>query len=245
MLDHSYRTSLAALVAVSICAGVPARGVGQEPAPGASEAPLEAPLQGVVVDEATYQPVQSATVTLLGTDLSVSTGRWGSFAFPDAPMGHLSLQVSAPGHPSIVQEVEVREGRVVFVQIALPSVAAVLSELLVPATARGTSEVARSAADLLALQVPRTRVSSGVVGSSDYQITLRSISTFQGSMAPLILIDGVVLSRDQGAYDALERIPASDVERIEVLKGPAAASLYPYAANGVINVVTKRGRQPR
>jgi outer membrane receptor for ferrienterochelin and colicin len=45
------------------------------------------------------------------------------------------------------------------------------------------------------------------------------------------------------AFDALERIPASDVERVEVLRGPAAAFLYPYAANGVINVVTKRGRR--
>lgn len=240
-MNHSYRTSLATLVAVGLWALLAAGGGAQEPA----ALDPEAPLQGVVVDEATYQPVDSATVSLVGTDFSVSTGRWGSFAFSGVPQGRLSLQVSAPGHPSVVQDVEVQEGRIVFVQIVLPSVAAVLSELLVPATGRGVSDAARSAADLLALQVPRTRVSSGIVGSSDYEITLRARNTFQGSTAPLILIDGVVLSQSEGAFDALERIPASDVERLEVLKGPAAASLYPYAANGVINVVTKRGRQVR
>lgn len=241
MLHRSYRISLVALVAAGLCARVGAEAAAQDPGQDASNAPL----QGVVVDAATYQPVDSATVTLLGTDLSVSTGRWGSFTFPGAPPGQLSLQVSAAGHPSIVQDVEVREGRVVFVQIVLPSVAAVLSELLVPASGGSTSEVARTAADLLALQVPRTRVSTGVVGKSDYQIILRATNTFQGSNAPLILIDGVVMSQSEGAFDALERIPASDVERLEVLKGPAAASLYPYAANGVVNVVTKRGRQAR
>jgi TonB-dependent SusC/RagA subfamily outer membrane receptor len=51
----------------------------------------------------------------------------------------------------------------------------------------------------------------------------------------------VMMSRDQ-AYDALRNIPAADVEALEVLKGPAAASLYPFAANGVVLVTTKRGR---
>jgi predicted PurR-regulated permease PerM len=35
-------------------------------------------------------------------------------------------------------------------------------------------------------------------------------------------------------------IPASDVERIDVLRGPSAAFRYPYAANGVIQIKTRR-----
>ncbi|HUF76636.1 MAG TPA: carboxypeptidase regulatory-like domain-containing protein [Longimicrobiales bacterium] len=240
MVDRSLRGSLPALVALGLVWGAPSGTAAQRSGPPASS---EAPLQGVVVDEATYQPVSSAIVKILGTDVEVSTNRWGSFAVPDVPPGQLSLQVSAAGHPSIVQDVEIREGRTMFVQIVLPSVAAFLSEILVQGTARGTSEGARTAADLLALQVPRTRVSSGVVGRSDYQIVLRASNTFQGSTAPLILIDGVVMSQDEGAFDALERIPASDVEGIDVLKGPAAAFLYPYAANGVVNVRTKKGSE--
>ena len=233
----SLRITLAALALAGLAAALPAQGEGQVPTPAS-----QAPLQGVVVDEATYQPVVSATVTLLGTDVSVSTGRWGTFAFPELRPGPVSLQVSAPGHPSIVQDFEVREDRVVFVQIMLPSVAAVLAELLVPTTPRAnTSELARSAADLLALQVPRTRVNTGIVGANDYQLNLRPGTSLQSNTAPLVLIDGVVLSSDAGGYDALERIPAGDVAEIQVLKGPAAAFLYPYAANGVINVVTKRG----
>ena len=244
MLDRSIRTPLMAVVAAGLCFAAPLRANAQvRPEPVALP---QAPLQGVVVDEATHQPVDSAVVKILGTDVAVSTSRWGSFAFPDLPPGQLALQVSAPGHPSIVQDVELREGRVVFLQIVLPSVAAVLHELLVSGTPRsGTFEAARTAADLLAFQVPRARVSTGVVGKSDYEVRLRPGGTFQGNAAPMVLIDGVVVSNDDGAYDALERIPASDVAEIQVLRGPAAAFLYPYAANGVINVVTKRGASDR
>jgi outer membrane receptor for ferrienterochelin and colicin len=35
------------------------------------------------------------------------------------------------------------------------------------------------------------------------------------------------------------------VAEIEILRGPAAAFLYPFAANGVVNVKTKRGARGR
>jgi TonB-dependent SusC/RagA subfamily outer membrane receptor len=212
-------------------------------APVAAQASGEARLQGVVVDDQTYQPVETATVSLVGTDIVATTGRWGAFAFPEAPFGRVSVRVSAPGHPSVVQEVDVRRDRIAFVQVVLPTIAATLSELLVRAgrVPDGSIAGARTAADLLASEVPRTRVNTGDVGKNDFQIRLRDGVTMSGNVEPLILIDGVLMSNDE-AYDALRSIPASDVREIEVLKGPAAASLYPLAANGVVLVTTKRGR---
>jgi len=205
----------------------------------------QARLQGVVVDQSTGQPVASATVSVEGTGLSMVTGRWGSFEFGEAPLGAATVQVRAPGHPSVVQEVQVRAGRVMFVRIELPSVAAFLDEILVRThPEHGPSQAARSAADLLALEVPRTSMASGVVGENNLHIQLRQAVSFRGNTAPAILIDGIVVS-GVSAFDALGRIPAADVEDIEVLSGPAAAFLYPFAANGVINVVTKRGARGR
>lgn len=211
-----------------------------------AQATSEAPLQGVVVDDRAGQPVTGAVVAAGGVEGSVTTGRWGGFAFPDAPFGRVELHVSAPGHPTVVQEVEVQRGRIAFVRIVLPSVAAVLSELFVQVTPDepGVKEQARTAADLLALQVPRTRVNPRSLGKSDYQVQLRSAMSISGSQEPLILIDGIAVSIG-AAYEALLGIPASDVESIEVLKGPAAAARYPYAANGVIHVHTKRGPRGR
>jgi outer membrane receptor protein involved in Fe transport len=196
----------------------------------------------VVVDATTGQPIVGARVTVLGTDAVVTTERWGSFAFAGVNPGRVSLQVSAPDRPTTVQNVEVSARGVVFVQIVLPSLAAVLEELVVSGTRGvGPSDAAQTAADLLADRVPGLRVRAGSVGDNDRQVRLRSANTFQGNGAPLILIDGVVLTHDDRGYGALEQIPAADVAEIQVLDGPSAAFRYPYAAGGVINVVTKKG----
>src|SRR5690242_7312105 len=62
-----------------------------------------------------------------------------------------------------------------------------------------------------------------------------------GASAPLIIVDGVIL-RDVNR-NSISDIDAQDIESIEVLKGAAASSFYGSdAANGVINITMKRGR---
>ena len=155
------RVSRSTLVAVGLCVIAP---FASWPVAGQVQPAQQskARLQGVVVDQATYQPVDSATVSLAGIDGVATTGRWGGFSFPDAPIGTVSIRVSAPGHVSVVQSVEVSDGRVAFVQVVLPSIAATLEELLVQTSPRrnGAVEAAQTAADLLAIAVPRARVST-------------------------------------------------------------------------------------
>jgi len=213
----------------------------QQTIPGAPT--TQARLQGVVVFEATGQAVESATVRLVGTDIETQTGRYGGFAFPGIEPGVVSVRVSAVGHPSVVQEVEVGNEGIVFIQFRLPSIAAVLSELLVGAQREGPAEIGLTAADLLVAEVPSTRINTGIIGRTDYQIQLRNSGfSFTENTEPLIFIDDVLMSRLGQALHTLSQIPASDVEHIEVLKGPAAAFRYPMAANGVVLVTTRSGR---
>jgi len=58
-----------------------------------------------------------------------------------------------------------------------------------------------------------------------------------GASTPLIIVDGVITK------NSIADIDAQNIETIEVLKGAAAASFYGSdAANGVINITTKRGK---
>jgi hypothetical protein len=223
---------------------LPLAAAAQQPLPGARTGVL---LGGVVVDESTGQPVEAATVLLVGTDIEAETGRFGGFAFPDAPLGTVSVRVTAPGHPSVVQAVDVRSDRIVFLQVIVPSFAALLSELLV--SVRGNESVARrvteaaqlTAADLLAIKVPSARGITGDIGKNGFQIRLRGYGSFTQDLQPLVIIDGVRVSgTDETAFDVLSQIPASVVEDIQVLRGASAAFLYPLAANGVVRVRTKR-----
>ena len=67
-------------------------------------------------------------------------------------------------------------------------------------------------------------------------IRLRSATSLTGRTDPLIIVDGVISTL------GLADVNSEDIERIEVIKGAAASSLYgSNAANGVIQIFTKRG----
>lgn len=94
--------------------------------------------------------------------------------------------------------------------------------------------------------------SSGQAGSST-SVRVRGIGSMNASNEPLYVIDGVpVVSGGSGqlsdylytSNNAMNSINPSDIEAITVLKDAAASALYgSRAANGVILVTTKRGKQ--
>jgi TonB-linked SusC/RagA family outer membrane protein len=112
---------------------------------------------------------------------------------------------------------------------------------------------------LLAARVPGVIVTegSGVTGTAN-RILIRGAASISLSNQPLVFIDGV---RVDGGFRALMNVSGSgsassgqapstlndlnpdDIETIEVVKGPAAATLYGADASaGVIQIITKRGR---
>ncbi len=117
--------------------------------------------------------------------------------------------------------------------------------------------MAGSVQDLLSSRVPGMQVtqSSGTTGAAQ-QIRIRGASSISLSNEPLIFIDGVRAdSRNQSdasggglwvggqGQSRLFDINPEDIESIEVVKGPAAATLYGADASaGVIQIITKRGR---
>ncbi|HEX2207747.1 MAG TPA: SusC/RagA family TonB-linked outer membrane protein [Longimicrobium sp.] len=92
-------------------------------------------------------------------------------------------------------------------------------------------------------------------------IRLRGTSTIVGNAEPLIVIDGVLVENNSDALiglganatrgnaaltNRLADIDPADIERVEVIKGAAAAALYGSRANnGVIQIFTRRGTQGR
>ena len=71
---------------------------------------------------------------------------------------------------------------------------------------------------------------------SEPAIRLRGATSISGRQDPLYIVDGVI------ARYGIADISAADVERIEVVKGAAASSLYgSNGANGVVQIFTKRG----
>ena len=96
--------------------------------------------------------------------------------------------------------------------------------------------------------------SGGQVGEGSI-IRIRGVSSFGLGSQPLIYIDGVRMDNSMGlgpnlpntgagqrAASALDDLNPNDIESIEIIKGPAAATLYGTEASaGVIQIITKRG----
>jgi TonB-linked SusC/RagA family outer membrane protein len=92
----------------------------------------------------------------------------------------------------------------------------------------------------------------GQVGGGS-PITIRGVTSTQLGSQPLIFVDGVRVNNDAtvgprsggqagGNSSALNDLNPDDIESIEIIKGPSAATLYgTEASGGVIQIITKRG----
>jgi TonB-dependent starch-binding outer membrane protein SusC len=118
----------------------------------------------------------------------------------------------------------------------------------------------RTVSDVLQGRTPGVTVMSGS-GSpgTSAEITVRGYGTFTNNR-PVVYIDGIRMDiEDLGTWNpsgagtggfsgqrtsALDLINPNDIESIEVIKGPAAATLYGAdAAQGVIQIITKKGQR--
>ncbi len=125
----------------------------------------------------------------------------------------------------------------------------------------------RNMQQLISAQVPGLRIMAGggSVGSGG-TARIRGVTSLTLSAVPLVYVDGIrVNGADNDITDAgslgisffsgvdsrnrparLNDFNPEDIESIEVIKGPAAATLYgTEASNGVIQIITKRGRRGR
>lgn len=113
----------------------------------------------------------------------------------------------------------------------------------------------------LEARIPGVR-SVGVVGGvgAGRELRIRGTSSFELGQRPVIYIDGIRMDTNQGEWgamagatccafsggageDRLSDLNPEEIERVEVLKGAAAATLYgSEASGGVIQIFTKKGR---
>jgi len=115
--------------------------------------------------------------------------------------------------------------------------------------------------DLLKARAPGVTIAqnTGRLGGGP-NIQIRGLSSMGLNNAPLLYVDGVRVdnssatgpvqnglgSQNSQVANRLNDIDPSDIESIEIIKGPAAATIYgTEAANGVIQIITKKGTEGR
>jgi TonB-linked SusC/RagA family outer membrane protein len=228
--------------------------------PSARAQAQNATITGKVVGDA-GQPLEFANVYITELVLSVPTNAQGIFSIT-VPAARVSgqavnLRVRAVGFKPAFTAIKITPGSQTQ-NFTLEKDVNRLSEVVVSGSMEGTerSKVAFSVGRVTAEDIPvpalnpvtalqgkvagmRVASTSGRPGSSP-EIMLRGPTSINASgrgTGPLIIVDGTIL-RNQ----SLAEIGGLDIESVEVVKGAAGASLYgAQAANGVINIKTKRG----
>lgn len=208
---------------------------------------------GKVVDDK-GTPIAGASIQEKGAKGGVISANDGTFSIKAGIKS--VLIVSAIGHET--KQLIVKSATTLLVEL-IPDVK-MLSEVVVTGTGVAISKkktaiaVEAISADKLPA-APTSDIGNALVGKiagaqisstngspgSRPNILLRGINSINGTTYPMILLDGV-----QVAATGIENLDLNGVERVEVVQGPAASSLYgAQGANGVIQLFSKKGKQGR
>ncbi len=205
-------------------------------------------ITGTVTDN-NGQPIPGATVLVKGTSMGIVTNADGKYSI-NVPATGATLVFSFVG----MRTQEVTIGNQTSINVLMEEDTIALEEVV--AVGYGTQKKVNLTGsvstvvvdDLQKRKVGNTAAAlqgkvaglriiqgTGMPGNENVTFQLRGASSWGTNTTPLILIDGVVGS--------LDRLPATDIESISVLKDAASASIYgARAANGVILVTTKQGK---
>jgi TonB-linked SusC/RagA family outer membrane protein len=217
-------------------------------------------VRGVVVDAANNAPLagvsvrvaNSQTITITGAngDYTISANRGESLVFSSIGMKPLTVVVTQP-----VLNVALEEDATKLEELIVVAYGVVRPEAktgsVATVTGPGIAEIPITSVDkMLAGKMAGVQItaSSGQPGAES-NIRVRGISSVNASNEPLWVVDGIPVMTGNNAYftntgNSLASMNPSDIESITVLKDAAAASVYgSRAANGVILVTTKKGKE--
>ncbi|MDR1720031.1 MAG: TonB-dependent receptor [Dysgonamonadaceae bacterium] len=207
------------------------------------------PVTGVITD-AKGIPVAGASVMVKGTQTGTVTNEDGVFSLPNIPTG-ATLVCSFLG----MKTQEVIVGTRANLSVVLQEDAVVIDEVVaigygIQKRATVTGSVASVQGGEL-VKMPSTNLAqsltgrmTGVIvntrgsapGTESVDLYIRGKSSWQGG-SPLIIIDGIA------NRSGFERLNPNDIESISVLKDASAAIYGSRAANGVILITTKHGKE--
>ena len=223
-------------------------------------------ISGKVTDASSGVPLAGAAVRVGTTQLGGQTADDGRYTIRGVPAGTVQIQVNRIGYEAKKAAVTVTAGGTATADITLSQAAFSLSDVVVTATgAQKKAEIANTVAtvdiatkalestanslgQLLSGQAAGVQISSAGAAGGGSRIRIRGQSSLSLGNAPVVYIDGVKVNSDASTGSAtgasrFDDLNPDEIENIDILKGPAAATLYgTEAANGVINITTKKGR---
>ena len=229
-------------------------------------------ITGSVVEATTQRPLAGAQVVIDGTEIGSLTDNRGRFLILNAPSGTVTLRVLMIGYREATAQasaalpvtIELQETAISLDEIIVTgTVGEQQARSIGNAIGRVDAAVLQERApvaevqQMLSATIPGVRImnTGGAIGEGGVT-RIRGVASLTLVATPIVVVDGVRVNGADGDPSLLCGIGADcgdsgsrindfdpdEIESIEVIKGPAAATLYgTEASNGVIQIITKRG----
>lgn len=229
-------------------------------------------VRGRVTEAGSGRGVGDVQVTVTGTRIGAVSGAGGEYSLVAVPSGPRTITARRLGFQPLTRNAVVPAGGAVTVDFALSASALNLNEVIVTGTGSPTEKrkLGTSVASVDSSLISRAEAvtvdqalqgkiagaqisqNSGGPGGGGISVRLRGTNSFISGSDPLYIVDGVIvdngsaqladLGMRSNPQNRLADINPADIERVEIIRGAAAAALYGSRANnGVVQIFTKRG----
>jgi hypothetical protein len=223
---------------------------------------------GTVVAARSLLPLQGVEIRVVGSDVRTGTDAAGRFLLHNVTGSEITLELRRLGYRPLTRTVPVGESAI---HITLTEVAVELDAIVVTGTPGGTEARAignvigrleaqkvlqdapvADVQQLLSGRVPGVSIMpyQGNVGTGGVT-RVRGVASLFLPNEPLIYVDGARVDNNprsgpfiRGGRQVarINDFDPGDIEHVEVIKGPAAGTLYgTEASRGVIQILTRRG----
>lgn len=225
-------------------------------------------ITGTVIDARSLEPLIGAQVAIPYLVAGSVTNVDGIYRIAAVPAGDYTVEFRYIGYRTSMATVTVVTGETVVLDASLNETAINLDEVVVTgaggpvekrklgnsiatiATSSLETAPVQTFSDVLQGREPGlVGMPSGGQTGEGARIRIRGAASLSQSNEPIVYIDGIranngggITFNPGGSPSRLDDINPEAIERVEILKGAAAATLFgSEASNGVIQIFTKRG----
>jgi len=228
-------------------------------------------VEGRVSEQGTGRPLAGAQVFVAGTTVGTVSASNGTYRIVGVPARTVEVRARLIGFAPMNRQATVAAGQTATVNFEMAISALQLEQVVVTGSGQAV-EVKKLGNTVATVQAPEfSPISSptellqgrepGLVGLPNSGLTgegarirIRGNASLAMSNEPIVFVDGVRINSKGGfgvnvgaggggEPSRLDDIDPNSIERVEILKGAAAATLYgTEASNGVIQIFTKKGQ---
>ena len=212
----------------------------------------DASISGHIIDSKTGEHLPYVMVMVGGTQIGIQTSSSGHYALRNLPLGKHDIVASFVGYKDSTVSLDIEAGKTYEVNFSLETESLSLDGVVVSATRNRTSrKMAPALVNVIDSRIFASTSSPtlaegltfqpGVRIENDCQncgFTQARINGLDGHYSQILIDSRPIFSALAGVY-GLEQIPASMIDRVEVVRGGGSALFGASAIGGTINIITK------